>query len=112
MCFACDRWRHVQDNMHAISLTIEALRGIARWGTGNMMEAAFRGYEALPDRNGSGAWWKTLGVAIDAPREVVRSAYVKLVQAYHPDRGGDAEQFVRAQQAWEQFERQEKEAAP
>lgn len=50
LCFACDRWVHVQDNMHAIALTIEALRGIARWGTGDMMEAAFRGYRAHRNR--------------------------------------------------------------
>lgn len=48
ICFACDRWDAVQDNMHAISLTIGALRGIARWGTGDMMEAAFTGFVALP----------------------------------------------------------------
>src|ERR1700761_4486923 len=44
LCFACDCYCTVDDNMHAIALTIEALRGIARWGTGDMMEAAFRGF--------------------------------------------------------------------
>src|SRR5262245_50062489 len=28
MCFACDRWDKVEDNLHAVSKTIEALRGI------------------------------------------------------------------------------------
>jgi hypothetical protein len=74
LCFACDRWVHVQDNMHAISLTIQALRGIARWGTGDMMEAAFRGYMALPAVGESGAseWHKVLGVAINASTDQAR----------------------------------------
>lgn len=48
MSFACDRWNKIEDNMRAIVKTIEALRGIARWGTGDMLEAAFTGFVALP----------------------------------------------------------------
>lgn len=29
---ACDRWRSVLHNLHAIELTLEARRGLARWG--------------------------------------------------------------------------------
>jgi len=42
VCFACDRWDLLQDNLQAIAKTIEALRGIARWGTGDMVKAALR----------------------------------------------------------------------
>src|SRR5271170_6432852 len=38
MCFACDRWDKVQDNVYAIAMTIEAMRGIERWGSGSMVE--------------------------------------------------------------------------
>jgi hypothetical protein len=48
MSFACDRWLKIEHNMQAIAKTIEALRGIARWGTGDMLEAAFTGFTALP----------------------------------------------------------------
>jgi hypothetical protein len=41
MCFACDKWQDVYDNIYAISKTIEALRGIERWGAGDMVEQAF-----------------------------------------------------------------------
>jgi hypothetical protein len=44
MSFACDRWEKVEHNMQAIAKTIEALRGIARWGTGDMLAAAFTGF--------------------------------------------------------------------
>jgi hypothetical protein len=104
LCFACDRWVHVQDNMYAIALTIEALRGIARWGTGDMMEAAFTGYTALPERT-TGNWWEVLGVAVNASGEQVKDAYRLLVKKHHPDTGGDAELFRRVQEAYQQFEK-------
>ena len=110
MCFACDCWSHVQDNMRAIALTIEALRGIARWGTGDMMEAAFRGFAALPGIGESGAsdWWKTLGVPINSTADQVRDAYRLLAVKHHPDRGGDGEMFLRVQQAWEKFQKEQR----
>jgi hypothetical protein len=36
MCFACDAWDKIEDHMQAVWKTIEGLRGIARWGTGDM----------------------------------------------------------------------------
>jgi DnaJ-domain-containing protein 1 len=93
--------------MHAIALTIEALRGIARWGTGDMMEAAFRGFMALPGigQTSGSNWWETLGVAINASRDQVKEAYRILAVKHHPDRGGDVEKWHRLQAAFEQFER-------
>ena len=48
MCFACDRWDRIGDNIYAIAKTIEALRGFERWGSGSMVEQAFTGFVALP----------------------------------------------------------------
>lgn len=48
LCFACDRWDRVRDNLQAIRRTVEALRGIERWGTGAMVKQAFDGFRALP----------------------------------------------------------------
>jgi hypothetical protein len=106
LCFACDKWLSVDDNMHAISLTIAALRGIARWGTGDMMEAAFRGFAALPAPGQSSGinWWTVLGVPINATAEQVKDAYRILVVKHHPDKAGDPEMFLRVQQAYDQFE--------
>jgi len=103
LCFACDCYLTVDDNMQAIALTIQALRGIARWGTGDMMESAFRGFTALPER-ASSSWWETLGVTINASSEQVKNAYRILVKKHHPDMGGDAELFRRIQEAYQQFE--------
>jgi len=104
LCFACDRYLTVDDNMHAIALTVQALRGIARWGTGDMMESAFRGYAALPERAGGSNWWDTLGVSINATNEQAREAYRLLAKKHHPDLGGDAELFRRINEAWKQCE--------
>lgn len=41
-CFACDQWDRVRDNLQATRKTIEALRGIARWGSGDMILAVPR----------------------------------------------------------------------
>lgn len=41
ICFACDRWDRIGDNIYAIAKTIDALRGIERWGSGSMVEQSF-----------------------------------------------------------------------
>lgn len=47
-CFACDRWDRVEHNLWAIYKSIEALRGLERWGSKEMVESAFKGFQALP----------------------------------------------------------------
>jgi hypothetical protein len=93
MCFACDRWNRVEDNMRAISKTIDALRGIARWGTGDMIQQAFTGFIALPAPEQP---WQTLGLPDSRPtREQVEDAYRRLAMKHHPDRGGDSSEMSR-----------------
>lgn len=103
MCFACDCWAHVQDNMNAITHTIEALRGIARWGTGDMMEAAFTGFMALPapGQSSGESPWTVLGVAVNATEEQILDAYRSLAKTHHPDRGGNTADFQRIRQAYD-----------
>jgi hypothetical protein len=48
---ACDRFNTAAGNARAIALTVEAMRGIERWGTGGMLERAFTGFLALPEGN-------------------------------------------------------------
>lgn len=48
---ACDLFNEVRLNMHAIALTVEAMRQIERCGASSMLERAFRGFmAALPAR--------------------------------------------------------------
>lgn len=101
LCFACDCWNHVQDNMQAIAKTIEALRGIARWGTGDMMEAAFTGFMALPERANGVNPLEVLG--LDASKiyseDEITAAYRKRALTEHPDTGGSAERFQALREA-------------
>lgn len=104
-CIAVDRWDSVGDNMHAISLTIAALRGIDRWGSTGMVAAAFAGFAALPPGESSAPrpWRAVLEVAPDADRTTVDAAYRRLVKVWHPDVcGGDDSRFLQIQAAYEQ----------
>jgi hypothetical protein len=47
LALACDKWDRVADNVWAIALHINAIRGQSRWGVGTI-EQAFMGYAALP----------------------------------------------------------------
>lgn len=103
-CFASDDWFHVKDNVRAIGKTIEALRGISRWGTGDMMERAFQGFIALPAPDEK-PWWRVLDFHSKAEAFFqgdfeIRSK--KMLQEYHPDRPtGDEEKFKKINKARE-----------
>lgn len=98
VCFACDKYDRVWKNMVAIAKTIEALRGIARWGTGDMMDRAFEGFAALlHDTAVTGVeggvietalWWQVLEFQ-ERPRsyEEVRRRRIDLAKRFHPDGG-------------------------
>lgn len=105
-CFACDRWTRIEDNLRAISKTIEALRGIARWGTGDMMEAAFAGFVALPAPGASStmSWWQELGILESASAIAIEDAYRRLRFIHHPDRSpsADAARFHAINSAYQQ----------
>jgi hypothetical protein len=106
---ACDKWNTIKDNLHAIGKSIEALRGIERWGTDSMMDAVFTGFAAIPANAGAGAparpkrlWWDVLEVSPSASRQVVDAAYRAKRRATHPDSGGDAEAFQEVQDAYKE----------
>ncbi|HTE14667.1 MAG TPA: hypothetical protein VK642_06285 [Burkholderiales bacterium] len=102
MCFACDRWRKVEDNLQAVAKTIEALRGVARWGTGDMLEAAFTGFTALPAPGQTSAGWReVLGHDVRTSDEL-KNRYRAMRSTHHPDKGGDISQFHAVQKAYEQ----------
>lgn len=102
MCFACDQWKTVRENAYAIAKTIEALRGIERWGASDMMERAFTGFAALPEE-ASQPWRVVLNLENGAvTRDDVEASFRHLAKKFHPDMGGDRSEFeaiVRARDA-------------
>lgn len=97
----CDRWTKIEDNVQAIALTIEAMRGMDRWGAKHMIKAMFSGFKALPpstDSNKS-TWWEELGCPQNSTWAEITQAYRTQAQKRHPDRGGTHEDMVRLNNA-------------
>ncbi|WP_181069104.1 J domain-containing protein [Rathayibacter sp. AY1C5] len=106
-CIPCDKWTHVDDNLQAIRLTVEALRGLDRWGAKEMVKAAFRGFKSLPASAivtpyQSRLWYEVLEVQPSAGADVVRAAYRRKLLANHPDQGGDVALFHEVQKAFKE----------
>ena len=89
--FACDKFDRTQDNIYAIAKTIDALRGIERWGASDMMERAFSGFKALPSETDGESWWSILDCEPSATAEEIDRAYKIKVRQVHPDAGGSHE---------------------
>jgi hypothetical protein len=99
MVFACDSYWTLQDNIHAIAKTIEALRAIERHGSSNMMERAFTGFAALPAPIQAGVkrpWRDVLEYGNEPANEGrICRHYRILAKGLHPDRqGGDANKMA------------------
>lgn len=105
-CIPSDKYVTVEENLHAVGRSIEALRSLERWGTGQIMEAAFRGFKALPANAGESvgvrAWHEVLQVSPNADPDIIKSAYRKLSARYHPDNQetGNVQLYMDVQQAY------------
>lgn len=101
-CIPCDKWDRVADNIYAIAKTINALRGIDRWGTKQIIAAAFSGFKALPENAGGVKWWKVLDVDSDASGKEIKKAFKDRIKQAHPDKGGSTQEFQMVKKAYEQ----------
>lgn len=101
--FACDKWREIGGNIHALGLAIEAIRGLERWGVSQMLKRAFSGFKALVEPiTLNDEWWSVLEVQESAGWEEIRKQYLRLVHYCHPDKPtGSEEAFQRLQNAYE-----------
>jgi hypothetical protein len=112
IALACDRWSTVRENLRAIGMHLEAIRGQERWGVGTLDEA-FAGYQALPEPGAPRHWSAVLGIERDVAesmrrvgdletrRFLLRQAYHRRAAVVHPDGGGTHEAFVELQKAYE-----------
>ncbi len=82
----CDQWDLVQDNLRAITLTIQADRGKTRWGCAQIAARSMAGYASLPAPE---RWFDLLGVPEEAPLDEIEAIYRLRVKQIHPDRAKD-----------------------
>ncbi|MGH6689757.1 MAG: J domain-containing protein [Gammaproteobacteria bacterium] len=94
-CIPCDRWNRIQHNMRAIARTIEAMRGIERWGTGEMLKRTAHIFHALPPPGAEPPWHEVLGVPATATKEQITRAYRDAAATVHPDHGGAHDAMAR-----------------
>jgi hypothetical protein len=94
--FACDRWRTPGENIRAITLSVEAMRGLERWGMADVVEQAFAGFAALPPgAPAKRAWRDVLEMGNHHMLEpsdqlaIAKARHRKLIAEAHPDAGGD-----------------------
>lgn len=85
MAIPCDRWTRVRDNVHAIALTVEAMRGMERWGAKHMITAMFSGFKALPQKASGIDPWTVLGVEQGASEAAITAAFRSKSKLFHPD---------------------------
>lgn len=107
----CDRWLSHAENMYAVAKTIEAMRGIDRWGSGDIVQRAFSGFAALPPGVPLGPakrpWREVLGVsALEGVLEVAKRAHRELIRKHHPDAGGSHELAAEINAALAEAERE------
>ena len=104
----CDRWLTVDANLRAIGMAIEAIRGMERWGTKQMVKAGFRGYKALPENvivtpYTTRPWHEVLEVSPTASPEIIKAAYRNKAGRAHPDvPGGSVEALQEVKDAYDQ----------
>lgn len=94
---ACDRWDRARDNLHAIELSLGALRGLERWGSTEIVQRAFEGFAALPP---AGHEWRAIFPGCRTLDEV-KLAFRRAASEAHPDRhGGNDAEMVRLNTAY------------
>lgn len=105
LVLACDKWNRVDDNIRAIGLSVEAMRGMDRWGCSDMLNRVFTGFTALPAPENSVSaeeWWEILGVAPYADLQFIEEAYRSKAKKAHPDLGGSTVQMAQLNRAIEE----------
>jgi hypothetical protein len=107
-CMAIDRYMYFWENMRAIEKSLEAIRGLERWGGAEIVKTSLGGFKELPANAiitapAGRAWYDILEVQPTASREVVEGAYKRLLHKVHPDKGGNDAAFMELQNAWKEY---------
>lgn len=94
---ACDKWLDLRSNMRALGLAIDALVQLERSGASQVFERATLHFQAPRPE-----WFTLLDLQQWPPtHEQIKEAYRRAALKHHPDKGGDAEVFIKIQSAYE-----------
>ena len=112
----CDTYDSIADNLHAIALSVEAMRGLDRWGAVKL-EQAFSGFAALPPgatsasttqpwRDVIGGYWPEREGELEGEEllALVKQRFRKAMEKAHPDKGGDPDLARRLNVAMQEAE--------
>lgn len=101
---ACDTFDNIGCNIYAIAKTIERIRDIERWGSSELMNRAFTGFLALPERGTQPTWYSILDLAETANVFQIKEKYKELSKKFHPDNPltGDSEKFIQVKLAYDE----------
>lgn len=97
---ACDSYDLLGCNLWAIAKTIEAMRGIDRWGCSEILNRAFAGFKALPEKASEGIPQFFNGLREEGE---IKSRFRELAFKYHPDTGTESNPAL-----WTELNRQRK----
>lgn len=97
---ACDKWDQVEHNIWALAKSIEAIRGLERWGGTEFLDGLFTGFKALPAGSGMTTVYSYFDGITNL--EELKKQYHKLARELHPDMPtGSHEKFVAMKQQYE-----------
>lgn len=97
----CDAWHTVRENVRALGMALDYLRGLKRCGAGEIQERAYSGFGLLPEQAGEEFnCWSVLGVRQGATRQQLSDRLRELSRTEHPDHGGSTERFSRITRAY------------
>jgi hypothetical protein len=94
----CDHWYTVRENVRALGMAIDYIRGLKRCGAGEIQDRAFAGFARLSETTSDA--WSVLGVKRYASRQELTERLRELTRTEHPDHGGSTEGFSRLTSAY------------
>ena len=97
---ACDKWDLPEHNIWAIYLSVQAIRGLERWGGSDFLDGLFSGFKALP---GPDDVIVPETNHFDGVRDLseLNKRYRQLVKEFHPDVGGSPDEFNAMRRQYE-----------
>ena len=97
-CIPCDRWAKIEDNMWAIAKSIEAMRGLERWGSKQIVDAAFTGFQQIAYVG------KPIVRYFDDcfSKEDAKNRFRRYAIEMHPDAGGDTAEFAEMNRQYQE----------